>query len=87
MSYIDIEPQFRALAAIDDIEIDARQWSNRRPRRITARDAISAGAFEAQIVAVAACNVAGGMLLSEEDKQRLLVAANYLTRLADEAGA
>jgi hypothetical protein len=55
--------------------------THRKPLAFHARDAIEVLAHEATIAAVAACNVANGAVLTEEDKHRLLQATNRITTI------
>ncbi len=54
-----------------------------KPAPLTPRQALSVLSFEATLVAIAACNVANGHILTEDDKQRLLTAGNRLITLAE----
>lgn len=85
--YAELEPARRAACALDDIAVASRAWkrANRRPRAISARDALVALQFEALLVAVAAGNLAHGVDLSDEDRERLTLAAARIGVIVDEA--
>ncbi|MBL8348885.1 MAG: hypothetical protein JNL87_01100 [Burkholderiaceae bacterium] len=53
---------------------------------ITAREALRALAFEAQLVAVAAENIARGLILGDGDRARLLVSWARITTIVAEVG-
>ena len=82
-----VDNERRALAVLDDIETTSRQWrrSNRRPRALTAREALLALQFEALLVGVAAANIANGIALPEGDLERLLLACARISVIVDEA--
>ena len=82
-----IEPQRLAASVIDQLRIERRRPAANGPRGITAREALRALAFEAQLIAVAAENLAHGIALSDDDRARLLVAWGRITEIASEAGA
>lgn len=58
-----------------------RQAVQTKPTPLSPRLALSVMAFEATLAAVAACNVANGAALTNEDRARLMVAANRINRL------
>lgn len=80
-----MDPIFTAESAIDKIAVESRAWAKKRPRTLSAREALAVLQFEATFIAVAACNLANGKPLTAEDRQRLLVAAQRFDVLADEA--
>lgn len=80
-----MEPVYAAESAIDKITAESGAWAKKRPRTLSAREALAVLQFEATFVAVAACNLANGKPLTAEDRQRLLVAAQRIDVLADEA--
>lgn len=80
-----MEPVYAAESAIDKITAESRAWAKKRPRTLSAREALAVLQFEATFVAVAACNLSNGKPLTAEDRQRLLVAAQRIDVLADEA--
>lgn len=57
---------------------------SRKPAVLSARDALRVTANEANLVAIAACNVAHGVVLTAKDKDRLLKAAARIIRLEEE---
>ncbi|MFM7000542.1 MAG: hypothetical protein ACKOXU_05710 [Limnohabitans sp.] len=54
-----------------------------KPTPLSPRLALSVMAFESTLVAVAAGNVAHGVVLTEADRARLMVAANRINRLVE----
>ncbi len=54
-----------------------------RPKPLPAGQAISVLAFEANLTAIAAANLAHGVLLSDKDRSRLLVAAGRIQHVAE----
>lgn len=58
----------------------ARQY---KPTPLTSRAALSAMAFEATLTAIAAGNIAKGVLLTDSDRSRLMQAANRINRMAE----
>ncbi len=82
----EVDPERRAACALDDIAVASREWkrNNRRPRALTARDALIALQFEALLVGVAAGNLAHGVELSDDDRERLQLAAGRIGVIADE---
>jgi hypothetical protein len=87
VTLIDVEPERRADVAIDGITVAVSAWDrrNRRPRALSAREGLIALQFEALFVSVAACNLANGVELSDEDRARLLLAARRIAVIAEEA--
>ena len=69
-----IEPQRLAACVVDQLKIERHRPSRNGPRGISAREALQALAFEAQLVALCAENQAQGIQLSTDDRARLLVA-------------
>lgn len=84
-----VHPQRRAGVALDGIAAHRHQWhrDNRRPRALTAREALIALEFEALFVCVAAGNIANGIDLTEQDLQRLQVAYQRIDAIVREAAA
>lgn len=78
-----IEPPRLAACVIDDIVIDRRRARDAR-QGLTAREALLAIKFEAQLVAVAAENQAQGLPLSDDDRARLLVAWGRIDYIVSE---
>lgn len=79
-----IEPQRLAECVIDQLKVEGRKTPRTGPR-ITARDALRALWFEAQIIVLSANNVVNGMTLSGEDLERLAEAWNRIDRICREA--
>jgi hypothetical protein len=59
----------------------------KRRRMLSASQALEVLAFETNLVAVAVCNVAQGVTLSDDDRLRLLRAASRIQNIADEVKA
>jgi len=76
MEFIDAAKQLGAW--IDDGKEPPRQT----PAPLPPRAALSVLAHEATIAAVAAANVAHGVILTDVDRARLLVASNRISRIA-----
>ena len=62
---------------------DGRAPTTTKPTPISPRQALSVMAFESTIAAVAAGNVANGVNLTDNDRARLMVAANRINRLVE----
>ena len=56
---------------------------NHRPKALPAGQAIAVLAFEATLTAVAAANLARGVILTEKDRARLLVASGRIQHIAE----
>ena len=77
----------RALGAWQDDPASAQQGPQRwRPCGLPAREALSLLRDDALVVAVAAGNLARGLVLSEADRQRLLEGAARIQRIAEQVG-
>jgi hypothetical protein len=87
MNLAEVDPERRAAVALDEVAAARQQWqrANRRPRSMSARDALAALQFEALLVAVAAGNLASGVELSEQDRERLAPAYRRIDEIASEA--
>jgi len=82
----DIPTQRRASVALDAI-VTARSTHARQHRRsaaLTAREALAALQFEALFVAVAAGNVRNGVVLEDEDFNRLALAIRTIDTITGE---
>jgi hypothetical protein len=62
---------------------DGRKPVATKPTPLSPRLALSVMAFESTLVAVAAGNVANGVMLTDTDRARLIVAANRINRLVE----
>lgn len=87
MSLADVHAERRADCALDGIVSARRTWerANRRPRSLSAREALVALEFEALFVSVAAMNLANGVELTEGDRERLLLAHSRIDTIVSEA--
>ena len=63
---------------------DDGQPSTYKPSPVSARTMLEVIAFEVQIVALMAADLAKGITISELDKRRLFEAASRITRVAEE---
>lgn len=79
-----IEPQRLAECVIDRIKVDRRK-RDYAGRPLSAREALLALTFEAQLVALCAENQAQGVALTDADRARLLVAWARITTIVSEA--
>lgn len=82
-----VDSERRAAAVLGDIGTAARAWQrqNRRPRALSAREALIALQFETLLIGVAASNLVNGVELSEDDYERLMLACSRITAISDEA--
>lgn len=62
---------------------DGKPQRPQKPAPLPPRAALSVLAFESTLAAVAAGNVASGLVLSDKDRTRLMTAANRINRLAE----
>lgn len=62
---------------------DGKPQAPHRPTPLSPRAALQVLSFEATVTAVAAGNLASGVDLSDDDRARLLTAANRITRLVE----
>lgn len=69
-----IEPQRLAGSVVDQLQIERRRPPKDGQRGLTAREALQVLAFEVQLVALCAENLAHGLTLTPDDRARLLVA-------------
>ena len=83
----EVEPARRAECAIDEINAARRQWErqHRRPRVLSAREALMVIEFESTLVTVAAGNLATGVVLTQADHDRLSLAKHRISTIIDEA--
>jgi hypothetical protein len=62
---------------------DGRPQVQTKPTPLSPRQALSVMAFESNLAAVAAGNIAHGVTLTDADRARLIVAANRINRLVE----
>lgn len=76
----------RAGVVLDHITVARRDWQReqRRPKSLTAREALAALQFEALLVWTAAHNVANGVELTEADLARLTTTCSWLDIICSE---
>jgi hypothetical protein len=86
LNLAEIEPARRAAVAQDAIHAARQQWSreHRRPKALTAREALLALQFEALFVWQAAHTLAAGNALSGDDLSRLTVACKRIDSISEE---
>lgn len=77
LEFVDSCKQLRAW--VDD----GKPQREQRPAPLPPRAAMQVLGFEANLAAIAAANVARGIVLSDVDLARLLAAANRITRLVE----
>lgn len=64
-------------------EDDGRPQVISRPTPLSPRMALSVMAFESTLAAVAAANVSNGVVLTDQDRNRLMLAANRINSLVE----
>lgn len=74
----------KALRAWTD---DGKSYKPQKPTALPPRAALEVLGFEATVVAVAACNLAAGVTLDDDDRKRLMVCAGRINRIAEEFSA
>ena len=62
---------------------DGKPYTPPKPTPLSPRAALSAMAFEAMLTAVAAGNIAQGVLLTDADRSRLMTAAGRINRMLE----
>ena len=62
---------------------DGRHHAPQKPTPLSPRAALSAMAFEATLTAIAAGNVAKGVVLTDADRSRLMQAAGRISRMVE----
>jgi hypothetical protein len=62
---------------------DGRPYTPPKPTPLSPRAALSAMAFEATLTAIAAGNLAKGVVLSDADRTRLMLAAGRINRMVE----
>lgn len=62
---------------------DGKSENRRKPTPLPPRSALEVLGFEATLAAVAAGNLANGMVLSSKDRSRLVTAANRINKIAE----
>ena len=77
MEFVDAAKALGAWAGSDSPQIQ------RKPAGLSPRSAMEVLSFEALIAAVAAANVARGVVLDKRDLERLLLASNRITKLVE----
>jgi hypothetical protein len=82
-----VEPQRFADVAVDAIVRSQSDWArkNRRPRALSAREALLALAFETHIVWIVGCDLQSGKDVSEGDWDRFIAALRRIDAIAQEA--
>ena len=62
---------------------DGKPYTPPKPTPLSPRAALSAMAFEATLTAIAAGNIAQGVLLTDADRSRLMTAAGRINRMVE----
>ena len=62
---------------------DGKPHTHQKPTPLSPRAALSAMAFEATLTAIAAGNIANGVVLTDADRSRLMTAASRINLLAE----
>ncbi len=81
-----IEPQRLAECVIDQLKIERCTLPPDQPRGITAREALIALRYDAQLVALSASNLSHGVALTDYDLACLLVAWGHIEAVMEGAG-
>ena len=76
----DFPTAARALGALID---DGKPDPNRRPAPFPPRDAIQVLRSESLLIAIAGANVAHGIQLTDDDRHRVLIAANRIQHITE----
>ncbi len=79
-----VEPQRLAQSVIDKLRVERRRPRRDGARGLTAREALQALVFEAQLVALCAENQAQGVVLTNADRARLLVSWGLIETIYNE---
>lgn len=82
----EVAPERRAGVALDGIAVDRRQWlrQNRRPAALTAREALAAVQFEAQIIWMGMASMRAGFRLTDDHWARVTLAMRNIDTIVDE---
>ena len=82
----DIPAPRRASVALDAIATARSTYArqHRRPAALTAREALAALQFESLLIWTAAANLRDGVVLTDEDFDRLTLAVRHIDALAGE---
>lgn len=83
----EVEPNRRAGVALDHMQAERQRWNreHRRPRSLSARDALIALQPEASIVWIVGCDLRRGTEVTENDWARLEVALQRIDAIVTEA--
>jgi hypothetical protein len=87
MNAVEVEPARRAACAIDEVTSQRSRWhrQNRRPRALTAREALAALHFECLLVWAYGKSLLTGHTPTQDDEDRVTLAMQRINELADEA--
>ena len=78
MEFVEVA---KALGAWVD---DGKPQATKKPTALTPRSALQVLGHESTIVAIAAGNIARGLILTDEDRSRLIVCAGRINRIVDD---
>jgi hypothetical protein len=81
----EVDAERRAAVAADIVHIANLGRRRSRDRALTPREALIALEFEALVVSVAALNLAKGKELTDDDRDRLMLAYQRIDVISDEA--
>jgi hypothetical protein len=83
----DVDLERRASCALDEVHGARQQWSreNRRPRALSAREALAALQFECTLVWAYGKTLLIGQAVSPDDELRVTIAMARINELCDEA--
>jgi hypothetical protein len=83
----DVEPVRRAAVALDEVDGVRQQWhrDNRRPRALSARDALEAVSYECLVVWAYGKRLLDGHQPTPEDEARVTTALRTIDMIVDEA--
>lgn len=81
-----VEPERRVAVVLDVIATTRRQWKreHRRPKALTACEALAALQFEALLVWTAGANIRNGVELTDDDFERLTTALRWINTISEE---
>lgn len=88
-NFHQVAPGRRAAVALDTITASRQDWqrTQRRPRALTAREALAAVQFECLLLWTAMANARAGIALSDAEFDRLTVAMSRIDAICDEVNA
>lgn len=79
-----VAPERKADILIDRLTVDSREHHRKRAKSFSAREALVCLEFEALLIATAASNIAYGVELTDEDRNRIWLAYARVQTIVDE---